>query len=194
MFTLLSGLWQRWHQKQEFYVLIIGLDAAGKTTLLEKIKETFISSYPKGRKRIAPTVVGRIPLSDFRLVFWDVGGQADLHELWHNYYREAHGIIYVIDSVDYPRLSDSKEVFDEVLTTRVLDGVPILILCNKKDHPSAAPVQDVKQVFNQSAHKLGLRDCKLQSVSALTGDQIKESITWLAERMQRNPNRPPRIA
>eukprot|EP00043_Microstomoeca_roanoka_P001821 m.34827 g.34827 ORF g.34827 m.34827 type:complete len:198 (-) comp11066_c0_seq1:105-698(-) len=197
MFTLLSGLWQRWQQRYEYYVLIIGLDRAGKTTFLEKVKEVYVAGYPQGGKKIVPTVglnVAKILFQSIRLVLWDVGGQADLQELWQNYYREAHGIIYVIDSTDPDRLLESKQVFDEVLTTRELEGVPILILCNKQEHPSAMTIQDVKHVLNQSAGKLGLRDCKVQPVSALRGDNLKESIEWLAARMQRNTSRPPTLA
>ncbi|EGD74229.1 hypothetical protein PTSG_06239 [Salpingoeca rosetta] len=197
MFTLLSGLWQRWQQRYEYYALIIGLDAAGKTTLLEKIKEIYIAKYPQGGKKVIPTVglnVAKILLHSIRLVFWDLGGQLDLHELWHNYYREAHGIIYVIDSTDRERLQESKDVFDHVLMTRELEGVPILILCNKQEHPNAMTVQDIKQTLNQSAHKLGLRDCKVQGVSAVSGENVRESVEWLASRMQRNPARPPKLA
>eukprot|EP00051_Salpingoeca_urceolata_P006680 m.88441 g.88441 ORF g.88441 m.88441 type:complete len:85 (+) comp14941_c0_seq3:323-577(+) len=72
-----------------------------------------------------------------------------------------------------------------------LRGLPMLVLCNKQDVPGAMTVADIKHVFNDSAPKLGVRDCKVQRVSAITGDNLRESLEWMAQCVQRNPSRPP---
>ncbi len=113
MYTLLSGLWQSWLRKDEYYVLLVGLDDAGKTvcvcahvsyslvqTVLEKLKATYNPRYdPLPREKICPTVgmngepsaiktlayndeVGRVDVDRARLVFWDLGGQSELQQLW----------------------------------------------------------------------------------------------------------------
>ncbi|XP_051271018.1 ADP-ribosylation factor-related protein 1 isoform X2 [Dicentrarchus labrax] len=115
MYTLLSGLYKYMFQKDEYCVLILGLDNAGKTTFLEQTKTKFSKNY-KGMNlsKITTTVglnIGTIDVGKARLMFWDLGGQEELQSLWDKYYAESHGVIYVIDSTDEERLSESKEAF-----------------------------------------------------------------------------------
>nr|XP_033818964.1 ADP-ribosylation factor-related protein 1 isoform X3 [Geotrypetes seraphini] len=137
MYTLLSGLYKYMFQKDEYCILILGLDNAGKTTFLEQTKIHFNRNY-KGMSlsKITSTVglnIGAIDLGKVRLMFWDLGGQEELQSLWDKYYAESHGVIYVIDSTDEERLSESKKAFEKMITSDVLDGVPILVLANKQD-------------------------------------------------------------
>ena len=104
MFTLLYGLYKWLLQKDEFFVVILGLDNAGKTTFLEQLKTKFDGGYkalPPGK--ITTTVglnIGKIDTAGVRINFWDLGGQEELQSLWDKYYAECHGIIYVIDASD----------------------------------------------------------------------------------------------
>lgn len=73
MYTLLSGLWKAWTQKDDFYVLILGLDNAGKTTFLESAKAKFTKDY-KGQNpnKITTTVglnIGKIDTNGVRYVY-----------------------------------------------------------------------------------------------------------------------------
>eukprot|EP00056_Hartaetosiga_gracilis_P010587 m.157899 g.157899 ORF g.157899 m.157899 type:complete len:197 (-) comp13351_c0_seq1:291-881(-) len=193
MFSLLSGLWQFLTQMDEYSVLIVGLDDAGKTTLFEQIKVKYKSKYTM-KKKIIPTIGQNVTVilhDHVRLVFWDVGGQGDLQQLWENYYSDAHGVIYVVDSTNSERLEESHNSFGKLLSSRKLEGVPLLILCNKQDVEGALSTEEVKRIFNRSAHKLGLRDCKVLGVSALNGDDVPTSIDWLVEKMKRNEDRLP---
>lgn len=117
MYTLLSGLYKYMFQKDEYCILILGLDNAGKTTFLEQSKTRFNKNY-KGMSlsKITTTVglnIGTVDVGKARLMFWDLGGQEELQSLWDKYYAECHGVIYVIDSTDEERLSESKEAFGE---------------------------------------------------------------------------------
>ncbi|XP_036281815.1 ADP-ribosylation factor-related protein 1 isoform X1 [Pipistrellus kuhlii] len=137
MYTLLSGLYKYVFQKDEYCILILGLDNAGKTTFLEQSKTRFSKNY-KGMSlsKITTTVglnIGTVDVGKARLMFWDLGGQEELQSLWDKYYAECHGVIYVIDSTDEERLSESKEAFEKMVTSEALDGVPILVLANKQD-------------------------------------------------------------
>ncbi|XP_062444968.1 ADP-ribosylation factor-related protein 1 isoform X3 [Rhea pennata] len=116
MYTLLSGLYKYMFQRDEYCVLILGLDNAGKTTFLEQTKTRFNKNY-KGMSlsKITTTVglnIGTIDVGKTRLMFWDLGGQEELQSLWDKYYAESHGVIYVIDSTDEERLSESKKAFE----------------------------------------------------------------------------------
>uniref|UniRef100_F6HDE9 ADP-ribosylation factor-related protein 1 n=1 Tax=Vitis vinifera TaxID=29760 RepID=F6HDE9_VITVI len=78
MFSLFHGLWKYLFSKAEFHVLILGIDKAGKTTLLEKLKALYTNLEGLPPDRIVPTVglnIGRVELSNTKLVFWDLGGQ-----------------------------------------------------------------------------------------------------------------------
>ncbi|XP_026121545.1 ADP-ribosylation factor-related protein 1-like isoform X2 [Carassius auratus] len=137
MYTLLSGLYKYVFQKEEYCILILGLDNAGKTTFLEQTKTKFSRNY-KGMNlsKITTTVglnIGTIDLGKARLMFWDLGGQEELQSLWDKYYAESHGVIYVIDSTDEERLNESKSAFEKMISSEVLEGVPLLVLANKQD-------------------------------------------------------------
>uniref|UniRef100_A0A8B9XSW6 ADP-ribosylation factor-related protein 1 n=1 Tax=Bos mutus grunniens TaxID=30521 RepID=A0A8B9XSW6_BOSMU len=153
MYTLLSGLYKYMFQKDEYCVLILGLDNAGKTTFLEQSKTRFNKNY-KGMSlsKITTTVglnIGTVDVGKARLMFWDLGGQEELQSLWDKYYAECHGVIYVIDSTDEERLSESKQAFEKMVTSEALDGVPILVLANKQDVETCLSIPDIKTAFSE---------------------------------------------
>jgi len=231
MYTLLSGLYKYMFQKDEYCILILGLDNAGKTTFLEQSKTRFNKNY-KGMSlsKITTTVglnIGTVDVGKARLMFWDLGGQEELQSLWDKncvgtslvwapapksypsppatigpavmggvsgadaevefggtapgkwteggghplpkYYAECHGVIYVIDSTDEERLSESKRAFEKMVTSEALDGVPILVLANKQDVETCLSIPDIKTAFSDCTSKIGRRDCLTQACSALTG-------------------------
>ena len=100
MYTLLSGAWKYYFQRDEFCILILGLDNAGKTTFLEQTKIKFNPKYVRDERqlrRITTTVglnIGKIDVGNIRMLFWDLGGQDELRTLWDKYYSESHGVIY----------------------------------------------------------------------------------------------------
>jgi ADP-ribosylation factor related protein 1 len=115
MYSLLSGLWKYWRRRDEYSIVILGLDNAGKTTFLEQVKGKFVRSYKSlPPAKITSTVglnIGKIDISSVQLVLWDLGGQEDLQCLWNKYYDDCHGVIYMIDSTDRERLEKSKDAF-----------------------------------------------------------------------------------
>lgn len=197
MFSLLYGLWKYLFRKDEFFVLIIGLDNAGKTTFLEKTQITFNKDY-KGMPfdKITTTVglnMGKVEIGSVRLVFWDLGGQEELQALWDKYYAESHAVIYVIDSSDPNRLEESRLAFDEMLKSEALHSVPVLVLGNKQDLEGCLSVSDIKEEFNKSSPLIGKRDCHIQASSGLTGEGVDDGINWVVQCVQRNIyRRPPR--
>ncbi|KAG7158052.1 ADP-ribosylation factor-related protein 1-like, partial [Homarus americanus] len=168
MFSLFYGLYKYLFKKDEFFVLILGLDNAGKTTYLEAAKTKFTRGY-KGLSpsKITTTVgqnVGGITYAGIKLSFWDLGGQEELQPLWEKYFK-CHAVIHMVDSADRERMDESKEAFDI---------------------PECMGVREVKPVFNQSADLIGRRDCMVMPVSALTGAGVDEGIDWLVECIKRN--------
>lgn len=197
MFHLAKGLYASWNRKEQYSVLILGLDNAGKTTFLETLKkESALSSRPLDK--IAPTVgqnVATLPVASHPgvlLKVWDVGGQEALRAMWSEYYAQCHGIVFVVDSTDRARMDECRETLTSVVTDDEAEGVPILMLANKQDRPDRMEIEDIKEIFNQIAAHLGARDSRVLPVSSLTGEGVLDAIEWLVVRLERNKaNRPP---
>jgi len=180
---------------KEQRIVMLGLDNAGKTTFLEQTKTKFNPDYHMmNPTKITSTVglnIGKIDIGGVRMNFWDLGGQEELQALWDKYYAECHGVVYVIDSSDPDRLQESWRSFDKILDSETLNGIPLLIVCNKQDIEDCLSVADIKTVFHESVEKIGHSDCTVMSVSALDGTNVQKSISWLLQCIRRNAlNRP----
>ncbi|WJZ91468.1 hypothetical protein VitviT2T_010535 [Vitis vinifera] len=187
MFSLIYGLWKYLFSKAEFHVLILGIDKAGKTTLLEKLKALYSNLEGLPPDRILPTVglnIGRVELSNTKLVFWDLGGQPGLRSIWEKYYEEAHAVVYVIDASCPSRFEDSKSALEKILRHEDLQGAPLLILANKQDLGDAASSEEIARYLDLK--KLDERVYMVEAVSAYDGMGIKESVDWLVEVMERS--------
>ncbi|MCJ1319564.1 ADP-ribosylation factor protein 3 [Xylographa vitiligo] len=103
MYHLAKSLYLYATSKEEYSILLLGLDNAGKTTLLSSIKSLYLPDHPPTASKTVPTVgqnVSTITLPDMYLKIWDVGGQHSLRKLWQSYYSSCHAIIFVVDSSD----------------------------------------------------------------------------------------------
>ncbi|XP_068644143.1 uncharacterized protein [Aristolochia californica] len=187
MFSLFYGIWKYMFSKTEFHVLILGIDKAGKTTLLEKLKTLYSNLEGLPPDRIVPTVglnICRIEASNTKLVFWDLGGQMGLRTIWEKYYDESHAIIYVIDAACPSRFEDSKSALEKVLRHGDLQGAPLLILANKQDLSGAVSADELSRYLDLK--ELDERPYMFEAVSAYDGTGIRDSIDWLVDAMGRS--------
>lgn len=186
MFSLFYGLWKYVFAKDEFRVLILGVDRAGKTTLLEKLKSIYLKGEGLPPDRVVPTVglnIGRIEDAKAKLVFWDLGGQVSLRTIWEKYYEEAHAIMYVIDTATASSFEDSKSALEKVIRHEHLRGAPLLIVANKQDLPGAIDEEELAKFLHK---ELDERPYTFQAVSAYDGRGIKSGIDWLVEQMEKS--------
>ena len=124
--TLLSSLGI--YSTQEFRILMIGLDNAGKTTLLYQMKVG--EPVPT-----LPTVgfnVESVTYKNVTFNVWDVGGQDKIRALWKHYYHQASAVIYVIDAADKARIEEAGVELYQILEEPPLQSVPVLIFANKQ--------------------------------------------------------------
>jgi ADP-ribosylation factor related protein 1 len=203
----------------EYSILLLGLDNAGKTTLLEQIKSLYNPDY-NARLSTVPTVgqnVSLINLDECYLKVWDVGGQHTLRSLWQSYYSSCHAIVFVIDSTDVGdadvekineegahgsgeadlgRLEECKIVLESILEDQQTEGVPLLVLANKQDAEDCVEVVRIKEglVRRVIEGEKGdsVRDSRVLPLSALTGTGVKEAVDWVCSRVKWNKEgRPP---
>lgn len=199
MYHLTKSLWQSATRKQEYSVLILGLDNAGKTTLLEQLKAIYTRKHPQdlSDQRTVPTVgqnVARIMVGKSQIKLWDLGGQESLRSMWQKYYEESHAVVFVVDSTDRARLEDCQAELDRIISNDVLAGIPVLMLANKQDRDDCLEVEDIKEVFNKIAEKMGARDSRVLPVCALDGMGVADAAEWLLSRVERNKQlRPPNL-
>eukprot|EP00486_Rosalina_sp_Unknown_P005461 CAMPEP_0201565658 /NCGR_PEP_ID=MMETSP0190_2-20130828/4933_1 /ASSEMBLY_ACC=CAM_ASM_000263 /TAXON_ID=37353 /ORGANISM="Rosalina sp." /LENGTH=185 /DNA_ID=CAMNT_0047983407 /DNA_START=27 /DNA_END=584 /DNA_ORIENTATION=- len=169
--------------KQEAGVLMIGLDAAGKTTILYKLKLGEIVTT-------IPTIgfnVETLEYKNLKFTVFDVGGQDKIRPLWRHYYENANAIIFVVDSADLERIDDGDDCalkeLQKVLEEPQLRDVPLLVLANKQDLKRAMSVSQLSQ-------KLGLtrlkRQWKIQSTVATQAQGLYEGLDWLAHVLGEN--------
>ncbi|KAF8236057.1 P-loop containing nucleoside triphosphate hydrolase protein [Tricholoma matsutake] len=209
MYHLLKGLHEYLTRKEEFSVIIIGLDGAGKTTLLEKIKTLYNDTPGLSPDKIGPTVgqnTGKITLPSTILQFWDLGGQRGIRNIWSKYYDDCHAVVYVIDADDRERLGEGWEVFDSVLSAPQILNVPLLLLANKQDSPMSLSVEEIRHDYEDwhqrklesarrdtryaegdnemSARRERIASLDVMGVSALEGTGVRPAVDWLFIRVQ----------
>lgn len=155
MFSLVSGLWRWLTRKDELWILVVGIDNAGKTTSLEQIKRNYRTKTPAVPfERITPTIGLNLCHVDFdrrtSLVFWDLGGQLMLRSIWENHYKECHGLLFVIDSSDKERLSEVRSTLLSLVGHTLFRhrAVPLVLLVNKQDAPDALSPREVMEALN----------------------------------------------
>src|SRR3990167_1268644 len=166
-------------QKKEARILMLGLDAAGKTTILYQFKE-------KECIRTIPTIgfnVETIQMNKINLTVWDIGGQNKIRSLWEHYYEGSTAVIWVLDASDNERFDEACFELHKVMLHRALRGAVLLVLANKSDLVQGSESLDEKVRNNLDLDKLGLRKCMVQPCSATTGVGLDCGMKWLCENL-----------
>ncbi|EFE29460.1 uncharacterized protein ARB_03667 [Trichophyton benhamiae CBS 112371] len=174
-----------WFGKKEMRILMVGLDAAGKTTILYKLKlgeiVTTIPTIVRRKKEILTGVgfnVETVEYKNIQFTVWDVGGQDKIRPLWRHYFQNTQGIIFVVDSNDRDRVVEAREELQKMLNEDELRDALLLVFANKQDLPNAmSPAEITSQLGLQT---LTRRAWYIQSTCATTGDGLYEGLEWLA--------------
>ncbi|TMW57393.1 hypothetical protein Poli38472_003318 [Pythium oligandrum] len=172
---LLSILKKVKEKEKELRVLMLGLDNAGKTTILKKFMGQDITE-------ISPTLgfdIQTLEFKEFKLNVWDVGGQQTIRSYWRNYFEQTDGLVWVVDSADRRRLEDCKQELKKLLAQEKLAGATLLIFANKQDLPGALSASEIADVLDLRSEQFSTRHWNILSCSAFTGDGLLDGIDWL---------------
>ncbi|PAA67461.1 hypothetical protein BOX15_Mlig005039g1 [Macrostomum lignano] len=169
MGKLLSKLFDN----RELRILMLGLDAAGKTTILYKLKL-------RSSVTTIPTVgfnVETVTYKNVKFNVWDVGGQEKIRPLWRHYYAGTQGLVFVVDSTDRDRIDEARLELHRILEDREMRHSIVLVLANKQDLPNAMRPNEVQDRLGLAY--LGDRTWYVQPTCAVTGEGLYEGLTWL---------------
>jgi small GTP-binding protein len=176
----ISRLLARLIAKKEMRILMVGLDAAGKTTILYKLKLGEIVTT-------IPTIgfnVETVEYKNISFTVWDVGGQDKIRPLWRHYFQNTQGIIFVVDSNDRDRVPEAREELQRMLNEDELRDALLLVFANKQDLPNAMSVAEITDKLG--LHSLRQRTWYIQSTCATSGDGLFEGLDWLATEIKKN--------
>ena len=175
---LLTRLFDRLAGKKESRILMVGLDAAGKTTILYKLKlgENVTT---------IPTIGFNVETLEYKNVsftVWDVGGQDRIRPLWRHYYQNTNAVIFVVDSNDRERVDFAKDELMKMINEDELKEAMILIFANKQDLPKAMKPQELTEKLG--LNQLRNRSWYIQGTCATNGDGLYEGLDWLSNSLQ----------
>jgi len=160
-------------------LLMVGLDASGKTTILYKLKlGECVTSIP--------TIgfnVEEVTYRNLKMSIWDIGGQDKIRKLWKHYYERTDGLIFVVDSADRERVIEAFDELQKLHREVSLDNVPFLIFANKQDLVDAMSVAKMTELLHVG--DMRSRNWKVQACCAVTGDGLYEGLDWLKLEMDK---------
>ncbi|XP_034470620.1 ADP-ribosylation factor 1 isoform X2 [Hippoglossus hippoglossus] len=166
--------------QKEMRILMVGLDAAGKTTILYKLKLGEVVTT-------IPTIgfnVETVEYKNINFTVWDVGGQDKIRPLWRHYFQNTQGLIFVVDSNDRERCGEAREELLRMLAEEDLRDAVILVFANKQDLPNAMNAAELTDKMN--LHSLRNRRWYIQATCATTGDGLFEGLEWLSSQLKNN--------
>ncbi|XP_072606154.1 E3 ubiquitin-protein ligase TRIM23 isoform X2 [Vulpes vulpes] len=164
--------------KMEIRVVTLGLDGAGKTTILFKLKQDeFMQPIP--------TIgfnVETVEYKNLKFTIWDVGGKHKLRPLWKHYYLNTQAVVFVVDSSHRDRVSEAHSELAKLLTEKELRDALLLIFANKQDVAGALSVEEITELL--SLHKLCCgRSWYIQGCDARSGMGLYEGLDWLSRHL-----------
>mmetsp|Transcript_43283 Transcript_43283/g.114024 ORF Transcript_43283/g.114024 Transcript_43283/m.114024 type:complete len:179 (-) Transcript_43283:106-642(-) len=174
MGNLLARLFSRVMNRYDARICMVGLDCAGKATILHKWKTGEVVDT-------VPTIGFHVETVQYRsssFTVWDIGGQDKIRQLCKHYYADTGGLIFVVDSNDQDRMEEAAKELHLAMAEDELKNVPLLVLANKQDLRSASSKEEVTEKLRLDT--LTDRQWYIQPTCATTGDGLYEGMAWLS--------------
>ncbi|XP_051874913.1 ADP-ribosylation factor 4-like [Pristis pectinata] len=166
--------------KRQVRILMVGLDAAGKTTILYKLKLGDVVTT-------IPTIgfnVETVEYNRTNFTVWDVGGQDKIRPLWRHYFQNTQGLIFVVDSNDRERIPEAADELRKMLQEDELRDAVLLVFANKQDLPNAMSVSEMTEKLG--LQRLHNRVWYVQATCASEGSGLYEGLDWLTTELSKS--------
>ncbi|GAA5875710.1 hypothetical protein JCM1840_003182 [Sporobolomyces johnsonii] len=173
--SLFKALFSR---SQEMRILMLGLDSAGKTTILYRLQIGEVVTT-------IPTIgfnVETVQYKNIKFQVWDLGGQTSIRPYWRCYYADTKAVVYVVDSSDRERLPINKAELLAMLNEEELQDAKLLVFANKQDQPDAMTAAEVSEGLGLDTLKN--RQWSIHKSCAIKGEGLEEGLDWLATALQ----------
>jgi small GTP-binding protein len=171
-----SSMWKLFLSRKQYRIVMVGLDAAGKTTVLYKLKLNEVVTT-------IPTIgfnVETVEFQNISFTMWDVGGQDKIRPLWQHYYTNTDAVIFVVDSSDQERIqTEAAAELHKLLADPELSKAALLVFANKQDLPFALSPSQVSKSL--ALETLSGRNYFVQPACATTGDGLYQGLEWLSK-------------
>lgn len=165
-------------KEKEIRILILGLDSAGKTTILRKF-------CGESTDTVEPTLgfnIKSLEHGGYFLNLWDVGGQQSIRAYWRNYFESTDGLIWVVDSSDRIRLEMCKQELYQLLQQERLFGASLLIFANKQDISGSLSSSEISKLLElETSENFQNRHWSIVACSAITGDGLMAGMNWMVD-------------
>ena len=174
VFHFISSFHTGFHLR-ECKLLFLGLDNAGKTTLLNMLKTGYVQSYaPTMHPNKEELIVGRIKFTTH-----DLGGHETARKLWREFYGTGtNGVVFIVDAHDRARFPEASKALNELLLSEDLANSPFLVLVNKIDLPTAASEEDLRVQLGLTEtygkHTTGARDDRTRPIELYMCSIVKK--------------------
>lgn len=175
MGILMSRLFESLFGSKEVRILILGLDNAGKTTILYRLQNDGDEVV-----QTIPTIgfnVETLQYKNIKFQVWDLGGQTSIRPYWRCYYPNTDAIIFVVDSADVERMSVARGELTAMLEEEDLKDSILLVFANKQDQKGALNAEQISDALGLP--EVRNRQWSIQETSALKGKGMFEGFDWL---------------
>ena len=174
---------------KEATIIFLGLDNAGKTTLLHMLRENKVQNHEPTRHAHNE----ELQMGSVQFHTYDLGGHLAARRVWKDYFVKVDGIVFLVDAADCNRFEESKQELTSMLSSNELKNVPFLVLGNKIDKKGAVSERELRHYLglNQTSGKSiksnnnqdGIRPIELFMCSVIKRTGFVEGFEWLSNQI-----------
>jgi len=177
-------------------ILFLGLDNAGKTTLLYMLRDDRMTTHN-------PTLhphAEELSIGSRRFRAFDLGGHEAARRIWKDYYADVDAVIFLVDASDRSRMPEARNELHSLFNTESLRHVPFAILGNKIDIPTACSVDELRTYLgvpassnygggyhNVPVNAMRTGPSEVFMVSLLNKMGYSAAFNWISETLKNRP-------